>query len=556
MEGNGICPVCHREEPKHVPKDCRLLKALYLKLVNVAPAAHSPAQPPQSLILAPASPSPGGRVASSATPTASGSTGSAMAPSGLTAALAVTLEAADNFDSDNDFRWAGDESCMNYADYLKSNNSFAPYTPSFSSVADSSTSSSPPMALPMVSTSLAVEHSTSPTSIPLSFHVINLSRNLHCLILCVSQSSIRIKSSKHFAVANTGATDHMLPDKLAFISYKAIFNLQVWMGNNSFILVPGRRSAVVSINGQRVLVHNALHVPSLVVPLYSLQHTPLIQHGCSFYGAHEAGMLVCFPTFVLTVDMLSDWLLSYKPLGHCAPLDTLHYVQPWCPCTLYPSEIASPTPSSATATPKLVVIEEESEALVIGLMEATTTSPFISVRPQSVPIDLSTILSLLSSLAQLISLLLPPPTATSTTPPMTEPPPSTLPTTAPNPQPEPKPHWLLSTLSHDAVVKLMHHEGADLPSICPCDTANKSDTKTHWTSEELHQIMGCPKLWNYKHLILINRDSEWLDGGEFPPFLDSYTTIRKANSGGGGPLAQKKYKYLDGGFFSWDCYPI
>jgi hypothetical protein len=27
LGGNGICPICHQEEPKHVPKDCGLLKA-------------------------------------------------------------------------------------------------------------------------------------------------------------------------------------------------------------------------------------------------------------------------------------------------------------------------------------------------------------------------------------------------------------------------------------------------------------------------------------------------------------------------------------------------
>jgi hypothetical protein len=90
----------------------------------------------------------------------------------------------------------------------------------------------------------------------------------------------------------------------------------------------------------------------------------------------------------------------------------------------------------------------------------------------------------------------------------------------------------------------MHHEAVDLPSVCPCDTTNESDTKTHLTSEELYcWIMGCCKFRNYKHLILVSRDGECLDGGEYPPSLGSYTTIHKANSS--GPLDWKKYKYLD-----------
>jgi hypothetical protein len=73
------------------------------------------------------------------------------------------------------------------------------------------------------------------------------------------------------------------------------------------------------------IASNALHVPNLVVPLYSLLSL-LTQCGYSFYGAYEAGMLVCFSTFMLIVDRSSNCLLSYEPLGHCAPLNTLHYV--------------------------------------------------------------------------------------------------------------------------------------------------------------------------------------------------------------------------------------
>jgi hypothetical protein len=205
-------------------------------------------------------------VASSATPLASGSTGSGTAPCGLTAALAVTSKAAENFDSDDNFQRAGDESGVDYADYLKSNKAVAPNTPSCSSFAVSFTSSSPPLALPMVSTSLAVEHSTSPTSILSSSHVINLLRNLHCLILCVSHSLIGIKSSKRFAIANTGATDHMLPDKPA-LSHTRPFSIFKF----GWAIALGHWSAIVSLNGQCILVPNALHVPSLVVPLYSLR---------------------------------------------------------------------------------------------------------------------------------------------------------------------------------------------------------------------------------------------------------------------------------------------
>jgi hypothetical protein len=66
------------------------------------------------------------------------------------------------------------------------------------------------------------------------------------------------------------------------------------MGNNSLLPVLGRGTAVISLNGQCILVCNALHMPGLAVLLYSLC-AHLKQHGCGFLGTFEAGMLVYFP---------------------------------------------------------------------------------------------------------------------------------------------------------------------------------------------------------------------------------------------------------------------
>ena len=82
-----------------------------------------------------------------------------------------------------------------------------------------------------------------------------------------------------------------------------------------------------------------------------------------------------------------------------------------------------------------------------------------------------------------------------------------------------------------------------LPLICPCDTANSFDKKTHWSAEELHRAMGCRKFRNYKHLLQVSRDGHWAEGGEFPPSLGSFTTVPKANKG--KPLDRTKYLYLD-----------
>ena len=72
---------------------------------------------------------------------------------------------------------------------------------------------------------------------------------------------------------------------------------------------------------------------------------------------------------------------------------------------------------------------------------------------------------------------------------------------------------LLSTLTRDDITRLVHHEESSLPPVCPCDRANGSDTKTHWTSKELHRALGCRRFRNYKHILQTSLDSQWIDGG-------------------------------------------
>ena len=88
----------------------------------------------------------------------------------------------------------------------------------------------------------------------------SISTALQSILSRLYDSLISPNSSCRLAVADSGATDHMLPDKSAFISYKSTSNLKVRMGNNSSLPVLGRGSAIIFLNGQRVLVRNALHL--------------------------------------------------------------------------------------------------------------------------------------------------------------------------------------------------------------------------------------------------------------------------------------------------------
>jgi hypothetical protein len=154
---------------------------------------------------------------------------------------------------------------------------------------------------------------------------------LQCLLTSLSVSLVALPLSYgQLAVGDTGATDHMVPDKSCFISYTFISGLSVRMGNNSYVPVLGQGMAIFALNGKRILVQNVLHVPGLAVRLYSL-HTHITQQGCGFIGTKDSGFLVYFPTFILLVDTAVDCHLSFDPLGNSAPINTLHYVQPRCP---------------------------------------------------------------------------------------------------------------------------------------------------------------------------------------------------------------------------------
>ncbi len=132
-------------------------------------------------------------------------------------------------------------------------------------------------------------------------------------------------------------------------------------------------------------------------------------------------------------------------------------------------------------------------------------------------LDLSTISSQLTSLPKAISSLSPSPSL---------PLPADASTSEPTLAAPAKPPQLLSTPPCDAIIKLIHREGTDLPSICPCNTANVSDTKTHWKSEELHWAMGYCKFWNYNTSFkLAMTASGWMAGNSLHPWAHMQRSV-------------------------------
>jgi hypothetical protein len=90
-------------------------------------------------------------------------------------------------------------------------------------------------------------------------------------------------------------------------------------------------------------------------------------------------MMVNFPTFVHLAKTSSDCHLSYEPLGILAPLKTLHYVQPCCLPSPYPTKL---TALSNTVTDPPVVIENKDIQANSPATNATDTVALQWIHPQ------------------------------------------------------------------------------------------------------------------------------------------------------------------------------
>jgi hypothetical protein len=246
----GFCLICHQDGDKHLPVNCPLLAKLNLKLVKGPPPAAAPAPVPPGHVTV-ASPTPGGRSAVADRALASGLSGSGDVPLVL-----VTTVADDEYNSGDDFCWEGNQYGVGFtgpfAIGCNSNNNVALFPSCLHAVVEVTT----PFLVSQDSPSMCPESCT--PSLPfvslLRCHV--LSCTLSSIIACMSAASILPGSGCRFTVTDSGATDHMLPDKSAFISYNLVTNLQVRMGNNSYLPVLGQGSAILSLNGQCILVRN------------------------------------------------------------------------------------------------------------------------------------------------------------------------------------------------------------------------------------------------------------------------------------------------------------
>jgi hypothetical protein len=248
------------------------------------------------------------------------------------------------------------------------------------------------------------------------------------------------------------------------------------------------------------------------------------------------------------VDMSTDCHLSYEPLGKSTPLSSHHCIQPRCPPILYPAESSAfRARAGVEFSPELhlsgdpVLIEDVGLIAQVACDVNNDLPPpindteselftFVSLVPKQVRWAKSTTFSVdnLALISKHLQVLVDWLSDLTVSPP-------------PSLGLDPVAPKLLSSLSHEEVVWLVHRPSSALPPVCPCDWSNGSDTKIHWTSEELHCALGCCWFRTYKHIIQTSLDGQWIDGGEFPVLLGAFTTILKAPRGGAIDREQSIY---------------
>jgi hypothetical protein len=216
-------------------------------------------------------------------------------------------------------------------------------------------------------------------------------------------------------------------------------------------------------------------------------------------------MHVYFSGVVLSVDTSTDCHLSYEPLGKSAPLSTLHYIQPRCPPTIYQDEGSAFQATMDSSDPML--IEDDCETVVKMnppapvVIEPTPILPsFHSIVPKRGPLPKVLPFSAdnIATITQHLKLLLDRLSRIAASP-------------SPNSSPQdsrPLAPKLLSSLSPDEVIRLVHRPGSSPLPVRPCDRSNGSDAKTHWTLEELHCALGCRRFCNYKHILQTSLDGK------------------------------------------------
>ena len=114
--------------------------------------------------------------------------------------------------------------------------------------------------------------------------------------------------------ADSGASDEMFPYYSTFKTYHRLTNRYATLGDTTKLPIEGIVTAAYTINVHIILTHNALNIPALRGPLYSLRKHRQ-RPGCGIYSSYKDGSYLLFPYLILQVEDSYDNLVSYQSLG-------------------------------------------------------------------------------------------------------------------------------------------------------------------------------------------------------------------------------------------------
>ncbi len=194
---------------------------------------------------------------------------------------------------------------------------------------------------------------------------------------------------------------------------------------------------------------------------------------------YSLGFHMFFLMFIIKVDTATDCHLHYAPVSHSAGLTELHCVQ-----MTFPHKASALVTPAASLPPATIEPDNNNNNNDSNDVTYVSHQPKCSPTPSPVAIDLNTNTPTAFTKSftdmdreDLAKLLFPDTAPTGLSP--------------PNNQPKHNSLDCLVCMEEKDIIALLHKSDSSPPPIRPCDTPNLSDTKSHWTAEELHRIMGC-----------------------------------------------------------------
>jgi hypothetical protein len=274
----------------------------------------------------------------------------------------------------DEFDYKGKYEGLVFTSKTKSNASLYPHASH--ATAKTTEDTHPPTNPPTATTSC--RHSTSSIDSK-GVHTVQFPKQVIALLINPPAHSIAFVSTKllphtSLLVADTGATDRMIPDKSAFISYRPVTGRHVRMRNNLFAPILGTGSVVIALNGKCILIRDYLHVPALRNPLYSLCAHPR-QHRCGLIGMHDLGMYVFFPSFIIEVNTTTDCHLWYEPIGQSSTMLSINYIEPIQTCNSSSTTAAIPPSPPAIIEDKDECKADNEDVIPDGVLPSQRSHP-------------------------------------------------------------------------------------------------------------------------------------------------------------------------------------